>query len=79
MNDIMDKLEKQKLNPSDLISLKNIIDIASKRGAFRASEMTAIGQVYDKLDFATKVVENEKQFLTEKGGNKNDGLPKESN
>jgi len=41
--------------------------------------MTAIGQVYDKLDFATKVVENEKQFLTEKGENKNDGLPKESN
>ena len=79
MNDIMDKFEKQKLNPSDLISLKNIIDIASKRGAFRASEMTAIGQVYDKLDFATKVVENEKQFLTEKGENKNDGLPKESN
>ena len=79
MNDIMDKLEKQKHNPSDLISLKNIIDIASKRGAFRASEMTAIGQVYDKLDFATKVVENEKQFLTEKGENKNDGLPKESN
>ena len=79
MNDIMDKLEKQKLNPSDLISLKNIIDIATKRGAFRASEMTAIGQVYDKLDFATKVVENEKQFLTEKGENKNDGLPKESN
>ena len=75
----MDKLEKQNLNPSDLISLKNIIDIASKRGAFRASEMTAIGQVYDKLDFATKVVENEKQFLTEKGENKNDGLPKESN
>ena len=75
----MDKLEKQKLNPSDLISLKNIIDIASKRGAFRASEMTAIVQVYDKLDFATKVVENEKQFLTEKGENKNDGLPKESN
>ena len=41
--------------------------------------MTAIGKVYDKLDFATKVVENEKQLLTEKGENKDDGLPKESN
>ena len=69
MNDIMKKLDEQKLNPADLVSLKNIIDVASKRGAFRASEMTAIGKVYDKLDFATKVVENEKQLLTEKGEN----------
>ena len=79
MNDIMKKLDEQKLNPEDLVTLKNIIDVASKRGAFRASEMTAIGKVYDKLDFATKVVENEKQLLTEKGENKDDGLPKESN
>ena len=79
MNDIMNKLEEQKLNPGDLVSLKNIIDVASKRGAFRASEMTAIGKIYDKLDFATKVVDNEKQLLTEKGENKNDGLPEESN
>ena len=42
----MNKLEEQKLNPGDLVSLKNIIDVASKRGAFKASEMSAIGKVY---------------------------------
>ena len=79
MNDIKKKLDEQKLNPADLVSLNKIIDVASKRGAFRASEMPAVGKVYAKLDFATRVVENEKQILTEKGENKNDGLPKESN
>jgi hypothetical protein len=34
---------------ADLNLLKNIIDLASARGAFRAGEMTQIGEVYDKL------------------------------
>lgn len=34
---------------ADLNILKNIIDLASTRGAFRASEMTQVGEVYDKL------------------------------
>jgi len=34
---------------ADLNLLKNIIDLASTRGAFQASEMTQIGTVYDKL------------------------------
>jgi hypothetical protein len=35
---------------ADLNLLKNIIDLASTRGAFRASEMKQIGEVYDKLN-----------------------------
>jgi len=34
---------------ADLNLLKNIIDLASTRGAFRAAEMTQIGEVYEKL------------------------------
>jgi hypothetical protein len=34
---------------ADLNLLKNIIDLASTRGAFQAGEMTQIGTVYDKL------------------------------
>jgi hypothetical protein len=34
---------------ADLNLLKNIIDLASTRGAFQASEMTQIGTVYNKL------------------------------
>jgi hypothetical protein len=35
---------------ADLNLLKNIIDLAATRGAFQASEMKQIGEVYDKLN-----------------------------
>lgn len=38
------------LNVNDLNSLKSIIDVASQRGAFKASEMEAIGKVYNRLN-----------------------------
>lgn len=34
---------------ADLNLLKNIIDLASTRGAFRAAELKQIGEVYEKL------------------------------
>jgi len=34
---------------ADLNLLKNIIDLASTRGAFRAAEMKEVGEVYLKL------------------------------
>ena len=37
------------LSITDLAVLKNIIDLACTRGAFRAQEMKAVGEVYDKL------------------------------
>ncbi len=33
----------------DLDSLRNIIDLASTRGAFRANEMADVGLLYNKL------------------------------
>lgn len=38
------------LTVNDLTALKTIIDIASSRGAFKPSEMVAVGQTYTKLD-----------------------------
>lgn len=41
--------ESNDLNVNDLNAMKSIIDLASSRGAFKASEMMAVGQVYNKL------------------------------
>jgi hypothetical protein len=38
------------LTINDLNALKTIIDIASSRGAFKPSEMVAVGQTYAKLE-----------------------------
>jgi hypothetical protein len=40
---------------NDLISLKNIINIASQRGAFAAEEFEEIGKVFTKLDNFLKI------------------------
>ena len=37
------------LTISDLQNIRSIIEVASKRGAFGAGEMSAIGAVFDKL------------------------------
>lgn len=43
---------------TDLAVLKNLIDVACERGAFRAAEMSTVGTVYDKLSvFLTSVVQ----------------------
>ena len=34
----------------DLKKLRSIIDIAARRGAFSAAEMTTVGTAYNKLD-----------------------------
>ena len=44
------------LSISDLAVLKNCIDIACSRGAFRAPEMQSVGAVYDKLSAFLQVV-----------------------
>jgi hypothetical protein len=43
---------------ADLDQIKNIIDLATSRGAFRANELTQIGSVYDRLvAFLAAIVE----------------------
>ena len=42
--------DSTELTVTDLAQLRQIIDVATGRGAFKASEMTQVGPVYDKLD-----------------------------
>lgn len=44
------------LTVQDLQALKNIIDVASSRGAFKPNEMVAVGSVYTKLETFLKAV-----------------------
>jgi hypothetical protein len=42
-------MENKEITIVDLNLLKDIVDLASTRGAFRAAEMKEIGEVYIKL------------------------------
>jgi len=44
-------MENQNVNLaiSDLVMLQSIVQVACERGAFRADEMSQIGQCYDRL------------------------------
>jgi uncharacterized protein YggE len=43
---------------ADLDTIKNIIDLACTRGAFRGAEVSQVGVVFDKLTaFLTQVIE----------------------
>ena len=42
--------QNTELTVNDLNNIKQIIDVASSRGAFRPNEMMTIGQVYNKLE-----------------------------
>jgi len=44
------------LTINDLNALKTIIDIASSRGAFKPTEMVAVGQTYTKLSTFLDIV-----------------------
>jgi len=39
----------QQLSISDLAVIKNLVEVACSRGAFRAAEMKSVGEVYEKL------------------------------
>ena len=42
-------MENAQLTIADLASLHSLIDAACTRGAFKAAEMRAVGETYDKL------------------------------
>ena len=42
-------MENTQLTITDMVSIKNIIDAACTRGAFKASEMKLVGELYEKL------------------------------
>jgi hypothetical protein len=42
-------MENTQLTITDMVSIKNIIDAACNRGAFKACEMKQVGELYEKL------------------------------
>jgi hypothetical protein len=54
MSENTEQAQQPAANPEltvvDLQNIRSIIDVAAKRGAFGAGEMTAIGGVYNKLE-----------------------------
>jgi hypothetical protein len=38
------------LNISDLLAIRNIIEIASQRGAFKAAELEVVGKTFNRLN-----------------------------
>ena len=49
------------LSVQDLNTLKQVIDVASQRGAFRPNEMVTVGTIYSKLEtFLNAVAESQK-------------------
>jgi len=59
-------MENTQLTIADLASIKQIIDAASTRGAFRAAEMKSVGEVYEKLSaFLDSVVAQQQQAQEE--------------
>lgn len=42
-------MENQTITVTDLDTLRNLIDLACTRGAFRASEAKVVGELHEKL------------------------------
>lgn len=55
----------QAITIQDLNLLANIVDLASKRGAFQGSEMSQVGAVYDKLSAFLSFVEAQQKAQAE--------------
>ena len=51
----------QQITIADLDTVKNIINLAATRGAFRGEELSQVGTIYDKLaQFLEAVIEQAK-------------------
>jgi hypothetical protein len=54
-------MENNTITIADLDTIKNIINLAATRGAFRGEELTMVGTMYDKLtEFLQAVIEQAK-------------------
>jgi hypothetical protein len=56
--------ESVQLTLNELVAMKNIIDIASARGAFKPNEMVIVGQTYTKLTAFLESVKQQSQGET---------------
>jgi hypothetical protein len=50
-------IKAPELNISDLAAMRNLIEVVTQRGVFKGSELSAAGQLFDKLDAFLKAAE----------------------
>ena len=60
------------LTVQDLGSIKQIIDVASQRGAFKPNEMTIVGTTYTKLESFLNAVAAQQQKVQNPTANEGD-------
>lgn len=51
--------QSAELTVQDLSAIKQIIDVASQRGAFKPNEMVVVGQTYTKLETFLNAVQSQ--------------------
>lgn len=56
-------MENTQITIADLDTIKNVIDLATTRGAFRGAELSQVGAVYDKLSVFLETVIAQAQTL----------------
>ena len=59
---------ENQLSITDLAVLKNVIDVACSRGAFKAAEMKQVGEIYDKLTAFLDAVVAQAEAQTQQQG-----------
>jgi hypothetical protein len=65
-------MENTQLTVADMASIKNIIEAACTRGAFRAAEMSNIGEIYNKVSaFVDQAMSQLQQAQAPKQGDQN--------
>ena len=58
-------MENAQLTIADLASIHTLIDAACTRGAFKAPEMSQVGEIYDKLTRFLEVAKQQAQEQAE--------------
>jgi hypothetical protein len=53
----MDQTTNSSLSVLDLMSMKEVIDLACSRGTFKANEMQAVGELYNRLETFLSIIE----------------------
>lgn len=56
------------LNINDLIAMRNLIDVVTQRGVFKANELSSVGVLYDKLNGFLEASQKAQEAATEPQG-----------
>ena len=65
------------LNINDLSTMANVIDLATQRGAFRANELKAVGELYEKITAFVKAAQEQAKKEEEAANAAAPAVPKE--